>query len=171
MTTLYVANCTKQTRLFTYMFVENPKPFHHKILAGTQIKIEGSDFEIDQIVKQHEIYGMQLADKVTKGFSGLAYRLNKVISLDAIQAGFSQKDQEIIDTALEVRKNTAAATDMILNRKAQEYGSRQTAPLEIEVIEEGRGPTDNEGKFNETIQVITDGIETPAKKRGRPRRN
>jgi len=170
MTALYVANCSKQTRLFTYMFTENPKPFHHKIASGTQIKIEAGDFEIDQILKQHSAYGIQQADKVGKGFSGVAYRIGKPISVQAIEAGLSQKDQEAIDRALEARKNTAAATDLILNRKAQEYGSRQTAPLEIEVIEEGKGPTDNDGKFNETISVVKEGGAEAPRKRGRPRK-
>ena len=169
MTSLYIANCTKSTFLFTYMLVENPRPFHHKIFAGTQIKLDCNNDDADQIIKQHSVYGMQPAEKVGKGFSGLAYRIGKPVSIEAIEAGIEQKDQEMIDRALEVRKNTAAATDHILAEKAREFGSRQTAPLEIEVIEEGTGPTDTSGKFNETIQVVKQGLEPTKgnKKRGK----
>jgi len=171
MPSLYIANCSKQDRLFTYMFVENPKPYHHKIASGSQIKIDGSDFELDQIIKQHSIYGIQPADNVGKGFSGVAYRIGKPISVGAIESGISQKDQEMIDRALEARKNTAAATDAILQRRAQEFGSRQTAPLEIEITEETRGPTDNAEKFAETITVVKDSqAEYAPRKRGRPKK-
>lgn len=168
MNSLYIANCTKSTFLFTYMLVENPRPFHHKIFAGTQIKLDCNNEDADQIIKQHSVYGMQPADKVGKGFSGLAYRIGKPVSIEAIQSGIAQKDQEMIDRALEVRKNTAVATDHVLSEKAREFGSQQTAPLEIEVVEEGRGPTDNDGKFNETIQVVKQGIEpSRGRKRGK----
>ena len=167
---IYVANCSKHDYIFAYMFIENPKPFHHKIRAGTQIKIEASNDEIEQIIKQHSIYGMQPVEAVKKGFGGLAYRINKQISVEAIEAGLSQSDQEAIDRALEARKNTAAAVDSILTNKAQEFGSRQSAPVEIEVIEEGRNPADQSAKFNETITVVKEGIEPQRAKRGRPRK-
>lgn len=170
MPSLFIANCSKQEMLFTYMFLENPKPFHHKIRAGTQIRIDATDDEIQHIIKQHEIYGLQNVEKVKKGFGGIAYRIGKSISTEAIEAGLSQKDQEDIERALEARKNTAAATDLILTQKAQEFGSRQTAALEIEVVEEGKGPTDNAGKFNETISVVKQGMES-SRKRGRPRKD
>ena len=164
MTALYVANCKKCDYLFTYMLVENPKPYHHKIRAGSQICINADTSEIDQIIKQHSLYGMQPVEKVTKGFSGLAYRLGKPISVDAIHNGFKQNDQEMIDRALEARKLTAAATDHIMAEKAREFGSRQTAPLEIEIVEEKRNPTDQSEGFSETIQVVKQGLEPPARK-------
>lgn len=149
------------------MLVENPRPFHHKIRAGAQICLTVEQIEADQIIKQHSIYGMQPADKVGKGFAGLAYRIGKPISVEAIEAGISQKDQENIERALETRKNTAAATDHILQEKAREFGSKQTAPLEIEIVEEKRNPVDQTAGFNETIQVVKQGLtpEKPKKKR------
>lgn len=164
MTALYVANCSKSDYLFTYMIFENPKPYHHKIRAGSQICINADTSEIDQIIKQHSIYGMQPVDKVTKGFSGLAYRFGKPISIEAIYAGIKQSDQEMIDRALEARKLTAAATDHIIAEKAREFGSRQTAPLEIEIVEEKRSPTDQSEGFSETIQVVKQGLEPPPRK-------
>ena len=151
------------------MLVENPRPFHHKIRAGSQICLNVDQIEADQIIKQHSIYGMQEANKVTKGFSGLAYRVGKAISVEAIEAGISQKDQENIERALETRKNTAAATDHILQEKAREFGSKQTAPLEIEIVEEKRNPVDQSAGFSETIQVVKQGLDPKPQKSKRSR--
>jgi hypothetical protein len=167
---LYVANCSKQEFDFTYMIVENPRPFHHKIRAGAQWEINGSPEEIDQIIKQHSIYGMMEVGKVKKGFGGMCYRLDKPISVDAIESGLEQKDQEMIDRALEARKITAAAADQILSNKAQEMGLKQKSGLEVEVVEEKKNAADNEPKFNQTIEVLREGIQ-PGKNRGRPRKS
>lgn len=167
---LYVANCSKQDHDFTYMLFENPRPFHHRIRAGAQFEVNGSQDDIDHIIKQHSIYGMMEVGKVKKGFGGICYRLDKPIAVDAIEAGFEQRDQEMIDRALEARKVTAAAADQILYNKAQEMGLRQKAGLEVEVVEEKKNAADNEPKFNQTIEVVREGVQ-PGKNRGRPRKS
>ena len=167
---IYIANCSKQEFHFTYMLPENPRPFAHHIRAGAQIEIANDKDAIDAIIKQHALYGMMEVGKVTKGFGGLCYRLNKPISISAIEQGLSQKDQEMIDRALEARKVTAAAQDQIISNKAQEMGLKQRSGIEIEVVEEKRNAADNESKFEQTIEVIHEG-EAPRAKRGRPRKN
>jgi len=166
---LYVANCSKQDFNFTYMLLENPKPFHHRIRAGGQWEIIGTPTEIDHIINQHSIYGMMEANKVKKGFGGIAYRIDKTINVEAIEAGLSQSDQEAIDRAQNARNLTAAAADQIIATKAQEMGLRQTSGLEIEVVEEKRNAGDQTEKFEQTIQVVREGVE-PIKNRGRPRK-
>ena len=47
---LYIANCSKSDFLFTYMLVENPRPFHHKIRAGSQICLSLDQADTEQIV-------------------------------------------------------------------------------------------------------------------------
>lgn len=165
---LYVANTTKQEFDFTYMLPENVRPFMHKIRAGSQIELNGSQIELDAIISQHAIYGMVEANKVKKGFGGLCYRLEKPVSIDAIEQGLSQTAQDKIDRALDARKMTAAAADMVISQKAQEMGLQQKAPLEVEVVEESKNPFETSGKFNETIEVVKDG--GPAPRRGRPRK-
>ena len=166
---LFVANCSKQDFNFTYMLLENPRPFHHRIRAGGQWEIEGDQLEIDHIIKQHSIYGMMEANKVKKGFGGIAYRIDKPINVEAIEAGLSQCDQEAIDRAQNARNITAAAADQILSNKAQEMGLRQKSGLEIEVVEEKQNAGDNSNKFEQTIEVVREGAE-PMKSRGRPRK-
>lgn len=165
---LYVANTTKQEFLFTYMLPENIRPFSHTIRAGSQIEINGAEHEVEAIINQHALYGLVEANKVKKGFGGLCYRKDKPVSLDAIEQGLEQTAQDQIDKALQSRKMTAAAADMVISQKAQEMGLQQKAPLEVEVIEESKNPFETSGKFNETIEVVKDG--GPAPRRGRPRK-
>jgi len=152
------------------MIPENPRPFKHNIRAGAQIEIPGDTDAIDFIIKQHSIYGMMEVTKVKKGFGGLCYRLNKPISISAIESGLSQSDQEMIDRAQQARSVTAAAQDKILTDKAQEMGLKAKAGLEVEVVEEKKNAADNEPKFSQVIEVVKEGIEPQAQKRGRPRK-
>jgi hypothetical protein len=165
---LYIANCSKQDFNFTWMDLENPQPFVRKMRAGTQTEIDGSPERLAHIVKQHEVYGMMEASKVKKGFGGIAYRMDKPISVEAIENGISQRDQEAIDRAQEARNVTAAAADNILATKAQEMGLKQKSGLEIEYIEEKKNAADQSEKFEQTIEVVREGV-TPRK--GRPRKS
>jgi hypothetical protein len=170
MTTLYIANCSKQDHIFHYHLPGNPQPFAQRIRAGAQIKIDCREGETDAIINQHVIYGMQDVARVKKGFSGLAYRLDKPISVDMIQQGFEQKDAEMIERALESRKVGAAATDAIIAGKAAEFGHNITAPTEVTVTEEGKGPAGAQaGGFDETIKVVRDDAPPPPVRHGRRR--
>lgn len=162
---LYIANCSKQEHLFTYMLPENPRPFSHSIRAGGQIEIPGQQDQLMSIIGQHQVYGMMEVNKVGKGFGGLCYRLEKPISVEAIQAGFSQSDQEMIDRAQEARTVTAAAADQIIAQKAQEMGLKQKSGLEVEIIEEKKNAADNSPKFEQTLEVVREGVQPM--KRGR----
>jgi len=166
---LYIANCSKQEFLFTYMLPENPRPFSHAIRAGGQIEIAGNQDAVDAIVKQHSLYGMMEANKVKKGFGNLAYSIDKPINVDAIENGFTQSDQEMIDRAQNARNITAAAADQMIANKAQEMGLKQKSGLEVEVIEEKKNAADNEPKFEQTIEVVREGVQ-PIKK-GRSRKS
>ena len=165
---LFIANCTKQDHQFTYMLFENTRPFMERIRAGAQIKIKGTHDEIDQIIKQHEVYGLIPVEKIKGKFSGMAYKLDKPINVEAIENGIDVRDQTIIDRATEARKITAVASDQHISEKAQQMGLKQKAPLEIEIVEEKKNFTDNEPKFEQTIEVVKDGI--APKGRGRPRK-
>lgn len=164
---LYIANCSKQDFLFTYMLPENIRPFSHKIRAGAQMKLVQTQSEVDIIIKQHEIYGLMEVTKVKKGFGGLCYRIGKPISVEAIEAGISQSDQENIDRAQEARNITAAAQDQIISMKAQEMGIKQKGGIEFEIVEDKKNAADQSEKFDQKIEVIHEG---DAPRRGRPRK-
>jgi hypothetical protein len=163
---LYIANCSKQEFQFTYGLLENPRPFMQKIRAGAQIVIEGQPEELDYILRQHEPYGFQDARSVKKGFGGIAFQFDKPISVSNIEQGISQRDQEAIDRALEARKITAAAADQQLSQKAEELGLQQKSGLEIEILEEKRNAADSDSKFEETIEVVKEGL-APRKSKSR----
>jgi hypothetical protein len=165
MTKLYIANCTKQEAFFEYSVPENPKRFARPIRAGSQIEIESTPDVLNYIIGQHERYGFTEVSKISKGFSGLCYRFDKPISINAIEAGLSQNEQDMIDRALEARKIQAVVSDAQLNRVAQEGGLRQKANLEVEVVEEKRNFADNEDKFEQTITVQKEGIEPKPRSR------
>jgi hypothetical protein len=165
---LFIANCSKQDFLFTYMLPENPRPFSHKIRAGAQIKLVQDQIQVDAIIKQHQPYGIMEVGKVSKGFGGLCYRFNKPISVEAIESGISQSDQENIERANEARKITAVAQDQIISQKAQEMGLKQKSGVEVEVVEEKKNAADTESKFDETIEVLHEGV---APRKGRPRKS
>ena len=165
---LFIANCSKQDFLFTYMLPENPRPFSHKIRAGAQIKLIQDQIQVDAIIKQHQPYGIMEVGKVNKGFGGLCYRFNKPISVEAIESGISQSDQENIERANEARKITAVAQDQIISQKAQEMGLKQKSGVEVEVVEEKKNAADTESKFDETIEVLHEGV---APRKGRPRKS
>lgn len=166
---LYVANCSKQDCSFTYMLPENTRPFMHNIRMGSQVGIDcQSEHEAQHIVKQHEVYGMRHVKDIKKGFGGLAYQFDKVISIEAIEQGISQKEQQAIEAALEAQKITAVASDKLIADKAQEAGVTQRSALEIEVVEEKKNPADNGDKINQTISVVRDNLQPSRnKKRGR----
>ena len=158
MAKLYIANCSKQDFLLTYMLPENPRAFMHHIRPGAQHLVEGDQQQLQWIVDQHAKYGMQEADKVSRGFGGRCYRFDKPVSVEAIELGLSQSDQEAIDRALQARQATAVAADAILDRAAEQVGARPTGELSVEVIEENKDPT-RQVQFGETITVEKPGVE------------
>lgn len=153
MAKLYIANCSKQNFLLTYKLPENEKAFIHELRPGTQVCLTHTSDEIARIIAQHEIYGMQPADKVTKGFGGRCYRLEKPVSVEAIEQGISQTDEEAIKRAEVMRQAAVAAGDAALEQAAESVGARQVAPLQVEIVEERKDPTDTGAKFGETITL------------------
>ena len=171
MTVLYIANCSKQDHIFHYHLPGNMQPFAQRIRAGAQIKIDCREGETDAIINQHSRYGMQPVDKITKGFSGICYRIDRQISVERIESGFEQTEAEMTARALETRKVGAAATDKLIGDKAAEFGHGIVAPTEVQVIEEAKGPADAQaGTFNETIQVVRDDAPPPPRRASGRRR-
>jgi len=167
MPSFYIANCTKQERLFCYSLPENPRPFAQHIRAGAQIKIDMPQDHIDAIIRQHEIYGFVDARKVGKKFAGYCYSINKPVTLDTIEAGILQTENDADDRAADMREIGAIVTDNIIAQKAQEVGMTQKGLTEVEITEQSTGPSDNRSLISETIEVPREGI---APKRGRPRK-
>ena len=133
------------------------------------MRLVQTQVEADVIIKQHLPYGLMEATHVKKGFGGLCYRFSKPISVEAIEAGIGQSDQENIDRAQEARSITAAAQDQIISLKAQEMGIKQKGGIEYEETEDKKNAADQEVKFDQRIEVIHEG--EGQKGRGRPRKS
>lgn len=166
---LYIANCSKQDHTFTYMLPENPRPFLREIKAGCQVEFDGDSDMLNAIVNQHSVYGLQNVKKIERGFGGLCYQFDKVISIDAIKSGFTQNEQEMIERSQKQKEITAAAADHLLATKAQEFGITQSHAYEIEIMEEKNNAVDDGEKLHEIISVKRDGLKE-APKRGRPKK-
>ena len=165
METLYIANCTKQRHRFGYMLPENPRQFMKEIEPGQQILLEFDSKDVMEIViGQHEPYGFYDVNKIKKGFCGIAYSINKQISIEAIEAGLSQRDQDAIDRAIEAQKIGAVVSDKMLAEAAQQMGVTQHKPLQVEITEEKQGITDNAPKLNQIITVEREGARSGRRK-------
>jgi hypothetical protein len=168
MPSFYIANCTKQERMFCYSLPENMRPFVQMIRAGAQVKIDMPQDHIDSIISQHEPYGFVEAKKVSKSFAGYCYSINKPVSLEAIEAGILQTENAAVDRAADMREIGAIVTDSMIANKAQEMGMTQKGLTEVEITEQPKGPSDNRELISETIEVPKEGI---APRRGRPRKS
>lgn len=167
---LYIANCSKQEFNFTYSLPESVRPFMHMIRAGAQIQIPcKTQDDADAIISQHSIYGLKHVKDIGKRFGGVVYQFDKHINVQAIEQGIEQKDQDMIDRALEAQKITAVASDKIIAEKAQEMGLRQKTALEIEVVEDKKNISDTGDKLNQTISVVRDGLAPSSKSKRKDR--
>jgi len=68
------------------------------------------------------------------------------------------------------KRRTLALIKEWYAQKAQEMGLKQKSGLEIEVVEEKKNAADNSPKFEQTIEVVREGISQESK-RGRRKKS
>jgi len=140
---LYIANTTKQANVFHYRMPENPRIYQKDIPAGGQAMIhspELTQFEVDHIVKQHEIYGLCDASRLdqNKAYVGLCYSVDKPIDADKIAKTLKKNDAVLEREGQEFRKNSAVALNEALNAESD----NSVKQLSVEIVEEAkRGQT------------------------------
>lgn len=154
---LFVANCTKQRHEFIYRAPESTQTVKREIEPGAQIAIEGTTTLFDYVIAHHGIYGLVDFKDVEKGkgYNGLVYRLDKPVDVDAIEAGLGHNDQALTDMSTETRQAAAAASGKTLDESARYDGAKLTG-LQVEVVEQTKGPDDNDTKMRQTIDVTDD---------------
>lgn len=155
---LYIANASPRPHHLHYRIPENDRLFAREIPAGGQIVLNHEQDAVDHILKQLTPYGTVAAKDIgrNKDFSGLCYAIGKPVDIDAIKAGLDAVDQTAIDRALEVRKNGAIAADQAMEDVARQGGARLNG-VEVEVIEQAKGPNDTDPKFEQRIAVEREG--------------
>jgi len=158
MARLYVANATKQNQEFHFWAPDNRRPLIQTILPGQQVQVwnEAPRDQLEQIVRQHEIYGIKPASELDRNreYVGMVYQFDKPIVSDRIEQALTQNDQALQKQALERRKESAAALDEAMTRDSAEAGV-QLQGLSVEVREEERPGA--ETQVNEKIEVQREG--------------
>lgn len=144
---LYIANTTKQHHTFYYKHPEGdpreefrvaPHRFNLEVVSfrpglrrreikgGTQICINDlSAAQIDVIVQQYEIYGIQDAKQMSrlKGYKGFSYSVDKPVPIETMLAIFETNDKALDEQARErIVVEAAAVSNVIAKDLAQKTG-------------------------------------------------
>ena len=116
---LYLANTTKQHRIFTYRILHKradgsiPGAATWPIKPGGQICIDDNftKAEIDEIISQNVKYGLKSAAEVSrvKNFVGIVYDTEHPVSMDNMLERFEKNDSVLAGEAQQRREVTAAA--------------------------------------------------------------
>lgn len=163
MTTLFVANVTKQVQDFIYRIPEG-KDVSQKIRPGTQERIGSNltDTDVAAIVRHHAKYGM-VAEKDAHKHRGkveLVYSTDKPVSRHAMEGMFKHNDEVAVEQAEENLLDAAAVSAQAINHELAERGvGAEVGHLEIQL--------EHQAKPGET-QTLNKGVEvTPKGKTGR----
>lgn len=159
MSTLYVANTTKQFHDFVYRVPGSSERVRvQKIPPGEQVRIHEKDAppqEIDGIIKQHSRYGMLPVAEIDRRrpYIGLAYSIDKPINVEKLLVGLSVNEDAAVARAKQARAEAAAATSVAI----QEDDGPKLESMGIEVIREGKD-----------IEPFAEGVEVN-REAGKPR--
>lgn len=178
MSTLYIANATKQIQQFCYRHPVTNKAMVIKINVGGQERIPGVEEApaIDLIIQKAEPYGLvsvAAVDRMREPFSGLCYSIDRPIDEDKLRRAMHKRIQGLDKLGEEIRKEAAIATN---NEIEGNFGHNPEAPsslsgFEMSVVEqEPKGGYSNDHKpFGETVRVTRDdaGAPRPSARLGR----
>ena len=123
---MYLANCTKQNKELGYRMLGQDVAIparYLKIAAGHQdvIPFDLTTEEIDYLVKQFKAVKYDEIDR-TKGFIGIAYRIDKELNASQIQRGVDMNDDAAMKRSEKVFQESGVALSAVLAQRAQEEG-------------------------------------------------
>lgn len=152
MTTLYIANTTKQHHDFTMRRPESQHPTVIKIPAGTQAIVvnDGGRDLVDSVIAQHRAYGLVSAEEAAKAkrFVGLCYGIDKEVSFKGMKVVFDNNDDFLEKQGVEQVKQVAAAANASIDAHLEQAGiPNDAAHVEVQVVEE------NEPSVGTTMNV------------------
>lgn len=147
---LYVANCTRQNMVFNYRFQgDNIK--YVNIPIGKQQKIPGvsTQAQIDQVIKQHEPYGMIPVEEInrTKPFIGTCYSVDKLIKTDAIMKGLDHNETVLIERGREIRRAAAVQSNNMIENALHEANQRNNMDVKLDELEVMVQEADAQGRM------------------------
>jgi len=162
---LFIFNSTKCVREVSYRIPGERRAFMTRIEAGKQAEIYSGGTKDDHaaIVEQLKPYGIVAYSEIdhSRGFIGLVYQFDHEIKPAKMLNIYKKNDEVRNEESRESRKITAAATDEMLARAAQETDIPYQG-MEVKLEEEDS--LDADASVSETLQVNS------PKRRGRPRK-
>jgi len=166
MTTLYVANASKQRHDFIYRIPEETAVRRQQIAPGGQITVyqpNASPDVLHKIIDQHKVYGLIDVAEIDrrKPFVGLCYSFDKPIKVEKIMYADEHNAGVLTEVSQEARKLSAAALHEAINRVTE--GAAKLDALELEVIEQNK-PSDP--GLNEVVTVNRTGNDSSTPRRG-----
>lgn len=152
---LYIANCTQQKHIFFYRLPEVANLLQQDIMPGAQIVIENILQDVaDNIIAQHEIYGIVSSNRMKKGCRSLIYQCNKELSQTQIRDAMEERHEDITNLAKESRDYSVAAFYHQTEETFNSMGISGNVP-EIKIEIQGE-PIDKEVGRPTSQQLITD---------------
>lgn len=168
MTKLYVANTSRQNAQFVYR-LPNMEVTRRAIPAGKQeLMYDGELTFIEEIIRQAEQYGMKPAEEVTrtKSFVGLAYRIDKPITVEQFMIADDVNYDALADFGQEIRRNAALYAGAVTEATAKMTGD-EVKKSSIVI----RDVSKENPEFDEIYSAERpDGV-APARPRGRRKRD
>ena len=171
MAKLYITNLTKQRHEFCYRLPEEIQLRKQMINEGGQILVSGrgpaglNEEDIKAIIEQHTPFGIIDISKIdqSKPYIGLAYSIDREISINKIGAGLQHNDDVKVEEGFELRKQAAVA----VNQEVQKASAGSLKNLEMSVSQDVK---EGERGIAEGIRITREGEaggSTPATRGGR----
>jgi len=152
---LFIGNTSIQAHQFLYRLPEREKIREILVPSGQQVRLSvETEAMAHAIVEQHREFGLVSVDEVEKHplFSGLIYSFKDPISEEAMNVGFSRRNDLLSDRGLQIRRAAAVTAAKSIEGAAERDGLR-SSNVEVELVEQQKGPADNDPKLNQTIVV------------------
>lgn len=174
MTTLYVANSTRQIQEIQFRLPDKSSPMVQRVQPGAQIKIAGdlSTKDVEIILKQHVPYGWVEASAVdrTKPFIGMIYSIDKPVPYTRIVASMEHNLEVLSQRGKDNRDLAAVAMNSALEKQFAETHVAELRELDVAITEEDKlGRDSSRDLISEGRIVSHDGPPVPTKTT--PRRN
>jgi hypothetical protein len=151
---LFVANPTKQHRVFTYRLPHDRSSRHMPIPAGGQVCIHRdlAQSDLAAIVDQNLKYGLVEASQVNKRgpVPEMIYAVDREVPMSKIMEGFKAQEKMLIERGQDARTKGAIAIQQSLS---EQFASVDA--LEMEIVEEDPrgGRRDDDQAFSEGVIV------------------
>lgn len=173
MTTLYIANTSKQYHQFIYRRPESQATAPPLEIPPGQQRAIGTNLtqaDVDYIIRHHTKYGMVPAKEAakTKNFVGLCYSVDKPVSEDNLEVAFDHNEAVLQAIADVNRENTAVAiTKSLEDTLESTHSPVKIGRVEVEVSQETKvGETQ---KVNAGVEVVREG--TAPRRGGKARKH